>query len=129
MMRCLLDTHALLWFLESNPHLSEAAQEAISHEENCVFVSIASIWELGIKLNLGKLRLEIEFQQLESELERLNVQVLPVQFHHVEVFSSLQLIHRDPFDRMLICQAIADDLVLISKDEDIFKYPRLNRLW
>jgi PIN domain nuclease of toxin-antitoxin system len=129
MMRCLLDTHALLWFLESNPHLSEAAKEAISCEENCVFVSIASIWELGIKLNLGKLRLDIEFQQLESELERLNVQVLPVRFHHVEVFSSLQLIHRDPFDRMLICQAITDDLVLISKDKKIFKYPRLNRLW
>lgn len=77
----------------------------------------------------AKLRLDIEFQQLESELERLNVQVLPVRFHHVEVFSSLQLIHRDPFDRMLICQAITDDLVLISKDKKIFKYPRLNRLW
>jgi PIN domain nuclease of toxin-antitoxin system len=128
-MRCLLDTHALLWFLESNPHLSTAAQQAISREGNHIFVSIASIWEIGIKINLGKLRLDIEFKQLEFELKRLNVQVLPISFQHVAVMSSLQLIHRDPFDRMLICQAITDDLVLISNDRDVFKYPRLNRLW
>ncbi len=122
-MRYLLDTHTLIWLLENNPQLSNRAQSIIVDETNELFVSIASIWEMTIKSSLGKLNLSIPLSDLISQkLIPSDIQLLPIQLEHLAVLQTLQFYHRDPFDRILIAQAIADRLILLSADSAFKDY-------
>lgn len=116
-MRLLLDTHALLWFLEDNPDLSPKAKAAIEHPDTETLVSIASLWEIAIKANLGKLELTEPYETLfPAQLDMNGFIQLPVRLPHLYQLERLPQIHRDPFDRLLIAQARAENLIIVSQD-------------
>ena len=115
-MNILLDTHTLLWYLEDSKQLSSKAAEIIEDPSNTLCLSIATLWEISIKLGLGKLSLQNSFSELEELLKQLNIDVLPITFSDTERYLNLPLHHRDPFDRILVAQAINHSLVLISCD-------------
>jgi len=112
----LLDTHALLWFMDGDETLSSKAKIAIETGNSINYVSIASIWEISIKISLGKLRSNTAFASLAYYLSYNGFQILPVSFQDTLVISSLAFHHKDPFDRMLIAQAINNNLQIISRD-------------
>lgn len=117
-MKLLLGTHALLWFVLDAPSLSTRARELIADAENEVFVSPASYWELAIKISLGNYRLEQEFDAFfTSQLTRNDFTILPIKVQHAATLSKLPFHHRDPFDRMMVTQAMAEKVSLVSGDE------------
>ena len=118
-MNILLDTHVLIWALENNPTLTDGAVNAIVEGNNMVFVSSASVWEISIKQKLG--RLEVPDNLLE-EIRLHRFTLLHINADHAQLAGSLPYIHKDPFDRMLIAQAIIEKLVLLTRDEPIAKY-------
>ncbi|GET40603.1 type II toxin-antitoxin system VapC family toxin [Microseira wollei] len=126
-MEFLLDTHAFLWYLLGDSNLSSKAKEAIDTKTGWYF-SIASLWEISIKINLGKLQLNRPFQDLRLELQYINIQLLPIAFEDIQLYANLPLHHRDPFDRILVAQAMNHSLVLISRDGAFDAYP-VQRLW
>ncbi|MBD2292741.1 type II toxin-antitoxin system VapC family toxin [Anabaena sphaerica FACHB-251] len=126
-MKSLLDTHAILWYLLGDANLGATAKEVIDSQTGLYF-SIASLWEISIKINLGKLQLNRSFQELQKELQYVNAQILPITFQDVEIYMSLPLHHRDPFDRILVAQAINHSLVLVSRDVAFDAYS-IQRLW
>ena len=119
MKRILLDTHVLLWWLIDSPKLGVTAREAIAAADNVVYVSAASIWEIAIKKSLGKLRAPDNFDHI---LEQEGFEELPVSVYHAEQAGGLPAHHREPFDRMLIAQAQAEGLLLLSQDKQISAY-------
>ncbi len=119
MSRFLLDTHVLLWWLTDDPRLGASARQTIADAQNEVFVSAATGWEVAIKRALGKLRAPDE---LETEVKEEGFVPLSITFRHAEQAGALPLLHRDPFDRVLIAQALAEDLILITNDERIKRY-------
>ena len=118
-MNILLDTHVLIWALENNPTLSDSARNSITLASNVVFVSSISIWEIAIKKKLGKLETPDNLQE-EIELHRFTP--LQINFDHAELAGKLPDIHKDPFDRMLIAQAIIEKLTLVTRDKVIPGY-------
>ena len=120
----LLDTHAFLWFEENNPKIPSPVMDEILTADD-VFVSVASFWEIAIKHSLGKLDLRVPIEEL---MEHCEFSILPVQPSHLKQLTVLPWIHRDPFDRLLVCQAQAEGLTLVSADENIRKYD-VNVLW
>ena len=118
-MRLLLDTHVVLWGLRQDDALGQRATAAIEDPENEVFVSAVSVWEIAIKKASGKLTAP---DNLRSWIGASGFQELPVTFAHAEQAGALPLRHRDPFDRMLIAQAQAEGLVLVTADGDIPRY-------
>ena len=116
----LLDTQVLLWVLTKPRRLSVAATDAIEAEENEVFVSMASPWEISIKTALGNLTPP---NDLEHQLREKRFELLPIALRHTEAVGFLPHHHRDPFDRMLIAQAQVDGLTLVSSDREIRRYP------
>ncbi|MEG4149107.1 type II toxin-antitoxin system VapC family toxin [Microcoleus sp. Pol12B5] len=127
-MNILLDTHTFLWYLEDSKQLSSQAAEIIEDRSNTLCLSIASLWEISIKLGLGKLSLQNSFSELEEVLQQLKIEVLPITFSDTECYLNLPLHHRDPFDRILVAQAINHSLVLVSRDVAFDAYD-LQRLW
>lgn len=131
-MRLLLDTHTLLWFLNGSSRLSVPAREAICDLTNHRFVSTASLWEVAIKTSLGKLTLATSFEEMiEKEIDLNDINVLQIEGHHLITMAKLAFPandHRDPFDRMIVSQAICEDLILISADSAFDAYG-FSRLW
>lgn len=111
----LLDTHALLWFLEDDSRLPPSIRSLIEDSDS-VFASIVSLWEIAIKLSINKLTLKFEFQDLPNFLDELEIRVLPLTFADAAQYLNLPLHHRDPFDRMLIAQAMTNSLAIASAD-------------
>ena len=113
----LLDTHAMLWFFWDDARLSGSAKSLIEDADTRKLVSIASCWEIAIKVGLGKLDLgEPSGSFLSREIARNNFEFLPISLHHVTAAESLALHHRDPFDRLLIAQAMVENLSLVGAD-------------
>lgn len=124
----LLDTHAFLWWLADHPNLSHRARHAIVDEADDVFVSAASVWEIATKRRIGKLNL-VPFQDgIEAEIEAERFHTLTVTAAHAEKAGGLNHVHKDPFDRMLIAQALIEGLVLVS-NEAVFDGFGVPRLW
>lgn len=117
--RLLLDTHALLWALESPDVLADTARAAVANPRNAVFVSAASVWEISIKGALNKLRVPPDLIQ---SIETVGFSELPITAFHAEQAGSLPLLHTDPFDRMLVAQAQAEGLILVTRDGNIPRY-------
>ena len=122
-MKLLLDTHAFLWWVEGAPALGRRARAEISNPDNEVFVSLATCWELAIKLSLGKLRLTHSLDRfIPEQLTRNGFVLLSVEFPHVARVAELPFHHRDPFDRVLVAQALQDELAIVSSDRVLRKY-------
>ncbi len=111
----LLDTHALLWFLNKDSRLPETTKTQIEEAES-VFVSMASLWEISIKVNIGKLTLMAPFETIRLNMINLGIEELPISFEDAITYLSIPLHHRDPFDRILVAQAMNHSLILISRD-------------
>ena len=118
-MRLLLDSHSLLWWLSDVPRLGKIAYDAIASPDNEVFVSAANIWELAIKREKGALPAPYDLATL---IEQRGFTPLPLSLFHAEQAASLPMHHRDPFDRMLIAQAQAEGLTLVTRDPHILRY-------
>lgn len=118
----MLDTHTLIWFLNGDSKLSQKARNAIKNPDNLKIVSVASIWEIAIKLSLKKFKFSKGFKSFLELIENNGFAVLPITFEHALTVSNLELIHRNPFDKLLISQCVTDNLIIISKDENIAKY-------
>jgi PIN domain nuclease of toxin-antitoxin system len=128
-MRVLLDTHAFLWWVTDDPGLPRRARKVIASASHDILFSLASCWELAIKLSLGKLRLAAPFEKfLPDQLARNGFRELPVTFRHVARVRQLPFHHRDPFDRMLAAQALEDDLAIVSGDP-VFRAYGVKRVW
>ena len=120
-MKYLLDTHALLWWMSGNERLKLATREVITSPSTTILVSIGSIWEILIKVRAG--RLEANLTEIEQTIEEDGFERLPIKTAHLEVLASLPRHHRDPFDHLLIAQAVSEDATLISDDRVIRQYP------
>src|SRR5215469_10885814 len=126
-MAILLDTHAFLWWCENDPQLSRTARKAITEEDCCV--SRVSFWEMAVKLSLGKLKLPSSFDRYVPEQMSANgFSPLEIGFRHLARCALLPWAHRDPFDRLLISQAIEEDLPFVSRDEVLEQYG-VRRIW
>jgi PIN domain nuclease of toxin-antitoxin system len=119
MQRLLLDTHVFLWWLADSAELSDSARKAIADERNEVFVSAASGWEISIKRATGKLKAP---DNLDALVEESGFTPLPITFFHGEQAGALPVHHKDPFDRMLIAQAQAEGLLIVTRDPWIPRY-------
>ena len=119
MKRILLDTHALIWWMNGDLALGKFALECIENQNNQVYVSAASVWEMSIKRQLGKLECPLD---LDFVIENMGFSKLPISVFHSEQAGQLPVHHKDPFDRMLIAQAQAEGLQIITKDEHFLSY-------
>jgi len=128
-MILLLDTHTLLWFLRDDSQLSDSAKSMIEDPQNRKLVSVASCWEIGIKAGLHKLDLaEPSRTLLERELPRNNFDLLSITLEHATAVETLPPHHKDPFDRLLIAQAMIEDIPVVSVDDKFDAYS-ITRLW
>jgi len=118
-MRLLLDTNALLWWLADDRKLSDEAREAIGNVDHSVYVSAVTVWEIVIKRRLGKLELPDNWAEVVANQPLCR---LPVTWDHALRVAHLPDVHRDPFDRMLVAQAIEEDLVLVTGDKLLAQY-------
>jgi PIN domain nuclease of toxin-antitoxin system len=119
-VKLLLDTHALLWALARPGELAPEARRRLQDPGNTVFVSVASAWEMEIKRALGKLDAPSD---LSEQMQRQRFAELPVHLRHIQALKGLPSLHRDPFDRLLVAQALADELVVVTRDARIRAYP------
>lgn len=121
-MRLLLDTHLLLWATASSRRLSREARDIIEDEANEVHFSAASMWEIAIKSALGRSDFRIDVAAMSAALRTMGLAELPVTAAHAIAVTHLPAIHRDPFDRLLIAQSIAEPLVLVTNDAALARY-------
>ena len=123
-MKLLLDTHTFIWWDSSPQKLSPKALALCQNPENILLLSIGSIWEMQIKIQLGKLSLNLPLPELiESQQQTNNIEVLPINLTHLFTLDSLPNHHKDPFYRLLISQAIVENAVLVSGDSILGNYP------
>ena len=127
-MAYLLDTHTFLWFLEGNDQLSDSAKQAIEDRGQFKYVSIISFWEIAIKISLKKLDLTVPEKELKIHAIKNGFEILPLTFDHTSGVVDLPLYHRDPFDRMIISQALTENLTVITRDQYFDSYP-VHILW
>ncbi len=127
-MKYLLDTHTLIWFIEGDGKLHQNLKSAIENPENQIFVSIVTFWEIAIKQSLNKLELNNSIEDYINKVTENNIAIVSVSFEHILKLTTLPFYHRDPFDRMLIVQAIIENMVVISKDTHFADY-EVTILW
>jgi PIN domain nuclease of toxin-antitoxin system len=128
-VRALLDTHVFLWWVTDSPRLSSRVREVIADGHNELFFSAASGWEIAIKARLGRLEIPDEPERfLTEQLSRNAIQSLPVYLSHAVRTYALPAHHRDPFDRLLVSQAILESLTLLTADPQISRYP-VETIW
>jgi PIN domain nuclease of toxin-antitoxin system len=128
-MNILLDTHTFLWFVDDSPRLSQSARVLIESENSQPFLSSASLWEIAIKISLGKLTLKQPYETFIPQQLALNgIGVLNIAMEHTAAIATLPFHHRDPFDRLLAVQAKIEDMTLVSADP-IFDSYGVKRVW
>lgn len=121
-MNYILDTHTLLWFLQGEEKLSETVRQIILDNTLKKFVSIASLWEIAIKNRIGKLPLKEGIADIFSEIKANGFGIIGIDCESVEIYNTLPLIHRDPFDAMIIATSVLEQMTIITADENIQKY-------
>ena len=127
-MDLLLDTHSLIWFLNGDEKLSDKAKSVIEDSSNSKIVSIASIWEIAIKISLDKFRFPKGFKHFLEMVEDNGFEILPISFEHALELSTLEFLHRDPFDRLLIAQSKSENIAIVTKDDGIKRY-NIKTIW
>ena len=131
-MPVLLDTHTLIWYYQGNSELSQQAQSSIKNSKGEFYTSVASFWEIAIKVGLGKLKLDSPLEIFFEDVASQGYKILPISFPHLLNYSNLPFHHRDPFDRLIIAQALSENMDLISKDEIFDEYlgeNTIQRIW
>ncbi|MBK9265845.1 MAG: type II toxin-antitoxin system VapC family toxin [Polyangiaceae bacterium] len=122
-MKILLDTHVFLWFITADRRMNPTVRDGLRDSTNSVFLSVVSVWEIIVKYRIGKLELPAPPDTyLRAQRVRHRIESLPLDEASVEHLSRIALIHRDPFDRMLVCQAIEHDMVLATEDHMLQAY-------
>ena len=128
-MKVLIDTHVFIWWTSDSQKLSLLVYNLLSDPNTQVFLSVVSIWEMQIKLSLGKLQLKTALPELiEDEIKRNRIKLLPLDLSHIYALSNLSNYHRDPFDRLLISQSQSEKLLIVSIDAKFDGYD-IERLW
>lgn len=128
-MKLLLDTHTFLWFIEGSLNLSDTARSLIEDQENQRLLSIASLWEMSIKVSIGKLTLGMSISELiEREVYGNAIELLEIQPEHLNELVALPFHHKDPFDRLMIAQSLAENIPLVTKDSAFERYS-VDLLW
>jgi len=127
-MNLLIDTHVVIWFITEDDQLPDNVRELIEDAGNTCFVSIASLWEMGIKYSLGKLDLKADLKKVFELIDQSGLTILPITTTHILTNSVLDFHHRDPFDRLIIAQAKSEGLTLVSKDREFEDY-NINLTW
>lgn len=124
----IIDTHVLLWLLSDSAELSASAKKELkSGKEICV--SIASLWEIAIKKSIGKLKLSYSISDIAEKCEKYKIGILPIRPEHLDLIQNLQPIHSDPFDRLIIAQAITEHMAIITRDSIIPRYDGVDIIW
>lgn len=123
----LLDTHTILWYLAGDSKLSKKARDILDSNKSCYY-SILSFWEIAIKQKLGKLDCKVSVSVIESTCIKAGFINVPILSSHIDTINLLPEIHKDPFDRLLIGQAIVENFIIVTKDELIPNYP-VKTLW
>jgi PIN domain nuclease of toxin-antitoxin system len=122
-MRFLLDTHSLLWFFSGDTQLSDRTRAIMEDINQTKLISLASVWEMAIKLSKNKLTLAIPLEDyINQKIQFQDYELLPIRLHHLNLISTLPFFHNDPFDRLLIAQALADNLPILSCDVSLDAY-------
>ena len=128
-MRYLLDTHVLIWSIDEEfNRIPQKTLNNIDNLENEIFISIASLWEITIKLNIGKFKPNLDIDDVYNYIRKSQLMILNIEENHLLEYRHLPLIHREPFDRLIIATTISENLTLITHDKEIQKYP-INWLW
>ena len=127
-MRCLIDTHTFLWFIEDSPQLSAGAKNLLESDVD-VLLSVASLWEIAIKVSIGKLSVPDAYERfIPQQVAANDIEVLPISVAHLSVVAALPFHHRDPFDRLIIAQGMAEKVEIVSGDGEFDAYP-IKRFW
>jgi PIN domain nuclease of toxin-antitoxin system len=128
-MRLLLDSHTFLWFVLNDPQLSSVALNLIHDPANDILISPASYWEIAIKVRLGKINLKASYDDfMQRGIAGNDFEILPIEPRHTSLLTTLPLHHRDPFDRLLIAQAMIEAIAIVSIDATFDSYG-VQRLW
>jgi PIN domain nuclease of toxin-antitoxin system len=121
-MSYLLDTHALIWYFEDSAELPLKIAQLIDNPSYRKFINVASLWEIAIKLSIGKLDMQLSFDELVDAIESSDLIVIPIKTDCLKGLSKLPLVHKDPFDRLIISSALQEGLTIMTVDENIQKY-------
>jgi len=129
-MKLLLDTHVFIW-LDTNPSkLSQTALALCENPDNQLFLSIASVWEIQIKVQLQKLHLDVELAEMVTvQQEENGLSILPIELENIYNLNSLPFHHKDPFDRVILSQALTNNMQLISADSNFSQYDMIETIW
>jgi PIN domain nuclease of toxin-antitoxin system len=127
-MAFLLDSHTFLWFVAADKQLPTSVKDKIEDINQSCFLSAASLWEITIKHQIGKLDLDISLVELFDYVDRNQIEIIPITYEHLLTLSDLPNHHNDPFDRLIISQAIAEDLIVITRDK-LFKKYKIKQQW
>ena len=127
-MNVLLDTHTFIWYIEGNAKLTQKARDVIEVSGDKIYLSIISLWEIAIKTGKKQLTFQNEFDDLLDVLNSLDIEILTIAFADTQIYKNLPLHHVDPFDRMIISQAINNSLTIIGCDQSFNDYP-IQLLW
>ena len=131
-MNYLLDTHTFMWFVSNSRELGQRAKQLIEDDTSNLFLSVASIWEIGIKNSLGKLDVKGGFESIPDDLKVNGIDIMFFDFNHISIINKLPFHHRDPFDRMIIAQAISENMDIIGVDKEFDNYlidTPVKRIW
>ena len=128
-MNVLIDTHSFLWFINGDKQLSAKAKKVIIDAQTINFISIVSLWEIAIKVSIGKLKLDFPFSDLWKDIQANGFEILPIEFDHLQQLLILDFHHRDPFDRIIIAQAYSEHMPIITRDANFNRYSQLQVLW
>ena len=127
-MKLLLETNTAIWFVTDNKQLPKSSKQLIENPENHCFISIATLWEMGIKYSLGKLKLKAELNKIFELFFDSGLILIPITPEHILTNTTLPFLHRDPFDRLIIAQAKREGYTIISKDREFENY-EVNLVW
>ena len=127
-MRILIDTQAFIWFVENDKQIPVKMKKYLENPENTIIVSIASLWEMTIKMSLGKLFLSCDIKEMTEKIYNNGFEILPILPEHIIKLSTLIYLHRDPFDRIIIAQGLTENMPIVSSDK-IFDNYGINRKW
>jgi PIN domain nuclease of toxin-antitoxin system len=131
-MRFLIDTHTFLWFSNGDNALSPKVKNLLLNKNNTLLLSIASLWEISIKTSLGKLHISGNYELIMEDVIENDIEILPINFSHTVIQNKLEFHHRDPFDRIIVAQALVEGINLISIDTLFDSYLQgktVQRLW
>ena len=127
-MQLLIDTQIFIWFVENDNQLPVSISKELESSKNSIIISIASLWEMAIKISLGKLQLNCSIEKMIDLLYKNGFEILPILPEHIIKLSTLEYYHRDPFDRIIISQGLSEKIPIVTSDETFDAY-KVKRIW